>query len=72
METALNSVPGPEWVKSSFSAGALACVELAKAGELIALRDSKNPGVHLHYTHAEIDAFLRGAKNGEFDFLLSS
>lgn len=58
------------WTKSSFSAGLAACVEFARDGELIALRDSKVPDVHLHYTSLEIDAFIRGAKNGDFDFLL--
>lgn len=59
------------WVKSSFSAGTVACVEFAQAGPGVALRDSKNPAVHLHYTPEEIDAFIRGAKNGDFDYLLT-
>lgn len=59
------------WVKSSFSAANLACVEFAQQGDgIVALRDSKQPEIHLHYTCAEIDAFIRGAKNGDFDFLL--
>nr|WP_219416707.1 DUF397 domain-containing protein [Pseudonocardia nigra] len=61
---------GLRWIKSSRSIGANACVELAPHGDLIALRDSKNPDVHLLYTHAEMDAFLYGAKRGEFDHLL--
>ena len=59
-----------KWDKSSFSAGIGACVEFARAGGTIALRDSKVPDVHLHYTPLEIDAFIRGAKAGEFDHLL--
>jgi hypothetical protein len=59
------------WFKSSFSGGIGACVEFARLGQVIALRDSKVPDVHLHYTHAEIDAFIRGAKAGEFDHLLT-
>lgn len=58
------------WVKASRSLAANACVELAISGDAIVLRDSKNPGLHLTYTHAEIDAFLHGAKRGEFDHLL--
>jgi hypothetical protein len=59
------------WIKSSRSMAANACVELARAGELVAVRDSKNPGVApFHYTRAEFDAFLHGAKRGEFDHLL--
>jgi hypothetical protein len=59
------------WVKSSLSVATNACVELARVGDVIALRDSKNPGLPSHYyTHAEFDAFLYGAKRGEFDHLL--
>lgn len=56
-----------EWTKARASAGVAACVEFAQDGDMIALRDSKNPGIVLHYTRREIDAFLDGAKNGEFD-----
>ena len=59
------------WVKSSRSVAVNACVELAKDGDLIALRDSKNPDIAaFRYTHAEFEAFLYGAKRGEFDHLL--
>ena len=59
------------WIKSSRSMAANACVELAQAGELIAVRDSKTPAVApFHYTRAEFEAFLYGAKHGEFDHLL--
>jgi Domain of unknown function (DUF397) len=48
-----------------------ACVELALAGDFVALRDSKNPeATPFYYTHAEFGAFLYGAKRGEFDHLL--
>ena len=37
----------------------------------VALRNSRHPhGPALIYTPAEIDAFIRGAKDGEFDDLL--
>jgi hypothetical protein len=59
------------WIKASRSMGTNACVELAAAGELIALRDSKHPEIApFFYSRAEIDAFLHGAKQGEFDHLL--
>ena len=59
------------WIKASRSVATNACVELAQAGDLIALRDSKNPDVApFFYSHAEIDAFLHGVKQGEFDHLL--
>jgi hypothetical protein len=44
------------------------CVEVAFIGEAIAVRDSKNPtGAVLLFTAAEWDAFVDGAKDGEFD-----
>lgn len=59
------------WTKSSRSISTGACVEVAAVGDLIAVRDSKNPTVApLFYTLAEFDAFLFGVKRGEFDHLL--
>lgn len=44
------------------------CVEVAFVGGAIALRDSKNPtGPALIFTPGEWDAFVEGAKDGEFD-----
>jgi hypothetical protein len=44
------------------------CVEVAFVGDAIAVRDSKNPqGPALIFTQAEWDAFVGGAKDGEFD-----
>ena len=43
------------------------CVEVAFVGEAIAVRESKNPGgPALIFTAAEWDAFVGGAKDGEF------
>jgi hypothetical protein len=57
------------WRKSSLS-GQNGCVEVAAAGQLIAVRDSKNPeGGHLMYNAQEWRAFLAGVRNGEFDYL---
>jgi len=43
-------------------------VEVAFVGQAIAVRDSKNPdGPALIFTAAEWDAFVGGAKDGEFD-----
>jgi Domain of unknown function (DUF397) len=61
---------GLRWIKATKSYGGSACVELAPSGEFILLRDSKNPDVLLSYSAAEIDAFLDGAKRGEFDHLI--
>lgn len=55
------------WRMSSFTDG-MNCVEVAKIGDNVALRDSKDPaGPVLHFTRGEMLAFLRGAKAGEFD-----
>lgn len=44
------------------------CVEVAFVGGAIAVRDSKDPDGHvLIFTPAEWDAFVGGAKDGEFD-----
>lgn len=58
-----------EWRKSTKS-GPYSdnCVEVAFVGGVIAVRDSKNPaGAALIFTTAEWDAFVGGAKDGEFD-----
>jgi hypothetical protein len=60
---------GLNWIKASKSMSNGACVELASYGKTILLRDSKNPNVLLSYSPAEIDAFIDGAKRGEFDHL---
>ena len=71
-----NGMPASElrdvtWKKSRHSNSQGACVELAGLpGGDIALRNSRDPGgPALIYTPAEIDAFIRGAKEGEFDDL---
>jgi hypothetical protein len=44
------------------------CVEVAFVDGAIAMRDSKNPsGSVLIFTPSEWDAFVEGAKDGEFD-----
>lgn len=64
------AVHGLAWRKAQSSAGNGACVEAAPANGMVAIRDSKNPnGPVLTYTAAEWNAFLDGAKKGEFDDL---
>ena len=56
------------WFKSSFSAAGN-CVEVAHLpGGGVAVRDSKDRARSPHvYTRSEWEAFLAGARNGEFD-----
>lgn len=72
-----NGVPagqlrGARWQKSSASNPSGNCVELAKLPDgAVAVRNSRDPsGPALVYTRAEITAFLRGAKDGDFDNLV--
>lgn len=66
-------LPGLAWRKSTASNPSGDCVELAGLSDgSIAMRHSLAPhGPALVYTRAEIAAFVRGAKDGEFDDLLA-
>jgi uncharacterized protein DUF397 len=58
------------WRKAQSSIGNGACLEVAPVNGMVAVRDSKNPqGPILTYTAPEWQAFLDGAKKGEFDDL---
>jgi hypothetical protein len=69
---AATALPGAVWKKSQRSNSQGACVEVADLpGGEVAVRNSRFPGgPALIYTRAEIDAFIRGAKDGDFDYLL--
>jgi hypothetical protein len=58
-----------EWRRSSTSGPHRDnCVEVAFVDDAIAVRDSRHPeGPVLLFTQAEWDAFVGGAKDGEFD-----
>jgi hypothetical protein len=60
---------GAVWRTSSFTQDGGQCVETAFLPDgSVALRHSKDPdGSVLIYTRREWDAFLKGAKDGEFD-----
>ena len=79
METTYNGMPASElqsarWRKSSFSGnGNNNCVEMAPlaTGE-VAVRNSRDRnGPTLIYTRAEVEALIRGARNGDFDNLIN-
>lgn len=63
------------WIKSAHSDGGddSDCVEVLEAGGGVAVRDSKVPdGPLLWFTRTEWQAFLAGAKDGQFDHLAQS
>jgi hypothetical protein len=44
------------------------CVAVKKTDTQVCVRDTKDPAkTTLSFSHGEWDAFIRGAKNGEFD-----
>lgn len=59
------------WKKSSRSNGngGNNCVEVKKVPRagLRVVRNSKSPGVEVHFTEEEWQAFIEGVKDGEFD-----
>ena len=79
MDATYNGMPaaelqGARWQKSSFSGnGNNNCVEMARlATEEVAVRNSRDPdGPTLIYTRAEVEALIRGARNGDFDNLIN-
>ncbi len=68
-EPSLPDIPWQTAVKSSGGS----CVQVARRAGAIMVADSKHPGGPiLSYTLQEFDAFIDGAKKGEFDHFLNS
>ncbi len=62
------SPSSPRWRKSSHSGGNNNCVEVARLGDDVAVRDSKNPAVHpVTLSPPMWRTVLAQAKAGEFD-----
>ena len=77
MYQATNGVPAGQlpvtWQKSRRSNPSGNCVEMAALPDGgIAMRNSRDPeGAVLVYTRAEIEAFILGARDGDFDNLVA-
>jgi Domain of unknown function (DUF397) len=57
-----------QWRKSSYSNAGNQCVEVARIGGAVAVRDSKNPGGgHLTFKATEWEAFLDSVRRGGYD-----
>ena len=66
------SLPNIPW-RTAVKSGGGGCVQVARYSGVIMVADSKHPGgPTLSYTLREFDAFLDGAKKGEFDDFLTS
>lgn len=65
-------MPEPQlnWIKSSASLNAGACVEMAIDGNTVLVRHSRQPDVTIRYSRAEMDAFFTGVRASEFDHLI--
>lgn len=67
-------LPALDWQKSRRSSPSGNCVELAALPDAagVAMRNSRDPdGPALIYTIDEIKAFILGARDGDFDNLVS-
>jgi hypothetical protein len=64
----MGDTPSPAWRKSTLSTDG-GCVEVAFAGHRVMVRNSRDrQGPVLIFTPVEWEAFIGGARNGEFDF----
>lgn len=60
------------WRRADVEGNNRRSVELAQAGDGVCMRNSRDPdGPQLRFTPAEMQAFILGVKDGEFDDLLT-
>jgi hypothetical protein len=63
----MSDFSGARWQKSRRSQDIGACVEIARCGDIVGVRDSKDPaGPMLEFGELEFAAFLRSAARGAF------
>ncbi|MFF2143107.1 DUF397 domain-containing protein [Kitasatospora sp. NPDC058190] len=55
------------WQRSSFSGTNTNCLEIASEGEFVYIRESDNPDLVVTTTRTKLNAWILGAKDGEFD-----
>lgn len=63
------TIKQPNWRKSSYSADAGQCIEVADGfPHVVPVRDSKDPqGPALHFRSAAWQSFVTAVRSGEFD-----
>ncbi|MFH8383592.1 DUF397 domain-containing protein [Kitasatospora sp. NPDC018058] len=55
------------WQRSTFSGDQANCLEIASEGDLVYIRESDNPTHVVTTTRTKLNAWILGAKDGEFD-----
>ncbi|ARF79079.1 DUF397 domain-containing protein [Kitasatospora aureofaciens] len=56
-----------DWQRSSFSTDQANWLEIASEGEFVYIRESDNPELVVTTTRTKLNAWILGAKDGEFD-----
>ncbi|MGW2373850.1 MULTISPECIES: DUF397 domain-containing protein [Kitasatospora] len=56
-----------DWQRSSFSEDEANYLEIASEGEFVYIRESDNPELVVTTTRVKLNAWILGAKDGEFD-----